>query len=120
MPCNPNREIYNTHPNKPSKPSSPKKKKKITPTKMRQPVTTLLLLAQTAYASLLPDPTNLPSIQRSTHIHTDSNTNSTLEFTRNSGICETTPGVNQYSGYLSIGEHGGMHMWFWYYLSSTV
>ena len=28
----------------------------------------------------------------------------TLQFVTNSGICETTPGVNQYSGYLSVGE----------------
>ncbi|KAH8884122.1 carboxypeptidase S1 [Thozetella sp. PMI_491] len=31
----------------------------------------------------------------------------------NSGICETTPGVKQYSGYLSVGED--MHMWFWFF-----
>lgn len=28
----------------------------------------------------------------------------TLQYVMNSGICETTPGVNQYSGYLSVGE----------------
>lgn len=39
-------------------------------------------------------------------------TGSKMEFVKNSGICETTPGVNQYSGYLSVGEN--MHMWFWY------
>lgn len=38
-------------------------------------------------------------------------TGSKLEFVKNSGICETTPGVNQYSGYLSVGEN--MNMWFW-------
>lgn len=27
-----------------------------------------------------------------------------LSFVTNSGICETTPGVNQYSGYLSVGK----------------
>jgi hypothetical protein len=31
--------------------------------------------------------------------------------TKNSGICETTNGVNQYSGYLNVGE--GMQVWFW-------
>lgn len=30
-------------------------------------------------------------------------TDSTLAFVTNSGICETTPGVNQYSGYLTVG-----------------
>ena len=34
-----------------------------------------------------------------------------VEFVNNSGICETTPGVNQYSGYFSVGDN--MNMWFW-------
>ena len=29
----------------------------------------------------------------------------TLSFVTNSGVCETTPGVNQYSGYLSVGKN---------------
>ncbi|KAH7138886.1 putative carboxypeptidase S1 [Dendryphion nanum] len=40
-------------------------------------------------------------------------TGSKLEFVVNSGICETTPGVNQYSGYLSVGDN--MNMWFWFF-----
>lgn len=32
-------------------------------------------------------------------------TGAKLEFIKNSGICETTPGVNQYSGYLSVGTN---------------
>lgn len=40
-------------------------------------------------------------------------TNATLEYVTNSGICETTPGVNQYSGYLSVGKN--MSMWFWFF-----
>ena len=40
-------------------------------------------------------------------------TGTQLEFKTNSGICETTAGVNQYSGYLSIGDN--MHMWFWFF-----
>jgi hypothetical protein len=39
-------------------------------------------------------------------------TGARLEFVNNSGICETTKGVNQYSGYLSVGTN--MNMWFWY------
>lgn len=31
-------------------------------------------------------------------------TGATLNFITNSGICETTPGVNQYSGYFSVGS----------------
>ena len=31
-------------------------------------------------------------------------TGARMEFVTNSGICETTKGVNQYSGYLSVGS----------------
>ena len=34
-----------------------------------------------------------------------------LDFVTNSGICETTPGVNQYSGYISLDPD--QHAWFW-------
>ncbi|TVY16076.1 Carboxypeptidase S1 [Lachnellula arida] len=40
-------------------------------------------------------------------------TNTTMDFVTNSGICETTAGVNQYSGYLTTGT--GEHMWFWFF-----
>lgn len=32
----------------------------------------------------------------------------TIDFVTNSGICETTPGVNQYSGYVSVGSKFGI------------
>ncbi|KAL3447813.1 Alpha/Beta hydrolase protein [Aspergillus insuetus] len=47
------------------------------------------------------------------HQFEDRSTNSTIEVVKNSGICETTPGVNTYSGYFSVGE--GMNMWFWFF-----
>ncbi len=31
-------------------------------------------------------------------------TDTTLKYVSNSGICETTPGVNQHSGYQTVGE----------------
>lgn len=34
-----------------------------------------------------------------------------LDYVTNSGICESTPGVNQYSGYISIGPD--QYTWFW-------
>ncbi|KAL8683737.1 MAG: hypothetical protein Q9186_000371 [Xanthomendoza sp. 1 TL-2023] len=40
-------------------------------------------------------------------------TGARIEFVKNPGICETTPGVNQYSGYLSVGNN--MNMWFWFF-----
>lgn len=35
-------------------------------------------------------------------------TGAKMEFVTNSGICETTPSVNQYSGYLSVGTNMNM------------
>ncbi|TVY44203.1 Carboxypeptidase S1 [Lachnellula subtilissima] len=40
-------------------------------------------------------------------------TGASMDFVTNSGICETTAGVNQYSGYLTTGT--GEHMWFWFF-----
>ncbi|KAG9246480.1 carboxypeptidase-like protein S1 [Calycina marina] len=40
-------------------------------------------------------------------------TGATIDFVTNSGICETTVGVNQYSGYLSVGTNE--NMWFWFF-----
>ena len=42
-------------------------------------------------------------------------TGSSMAYIENSGICETTPGVNQYSGYFSVGQN--MNMWFWFFES---
>ena len=39
-------------------------------------------------------------------------TGSSIEFVKNSGICETTPGVNTYSGYLNVGTNASMFFWF--------
>lgn len=38
-------------------------------------------------------------------------THSMIEFIYNSGVCETTPGVHQVSGYLSVGEDVNMFFW---------
>ncbi len=37
-------------------------------------------------------------------------TGAKVEFVTNSGICETTPGVNQYPGYLSVGTNMSMYV----------
>jgi carboxypeptidase D len=44
-------------------------------------------------------------IKRTVFEHQD--TGATIDFVTNSGICETTPGVNQYSGYISVGSKPG-------------
>ncbi|KAJ7636956.1 Alpha/Beta hydrolase protein [Roridomyces roridus] len=36
-----------------------------------------------------------------------------LTYTKNSGICETTPGVGQISGYINIASNASM--WFWFF-----
>lgn len=42
-----------------------------------------------------------------------------MEFVKNSGICETTPGVNQYSGYVSFGTNNSVNMFFWFFEART-
>ncbi|KAF5350558.1 hypothetical protein D9756_008576 [Leucocoprinus leucothites] len=36
-----------------------------------------------------------------------------LRFVSDSGVCETTPGVHQMSGYITVGRN--MSMWFWFF-----
>jgi len=36
-----------------------------------------------------------------------------LRYVQNSGVCETTPGVNQVSGYVDVGQN--QSMWFWFF-----
>lgn len=38
-------------------------------------------------------------------VYEDVASGATLSFVTNSGVCETTPGVNQYSGYISVGNN---------------
>ncbi|KAF4970216.1 hypothetical protein FSARC_2702 [Fusarium sarcochroum] len=54
---------------------------------------------------------NAEGIDRTSSGHAP--TKSSLEYVTNSGICETTPGVNQYSGYLDYGQNTSM--WFWFF-----
>ena len=44
--------------------------------------------------------------------------NHTLRYVNDSGICETTPGVHQVSGYLDIGKNQSMVRLYWCYRSS--
>lgn len=79
---------------------------------------TLVFLAGAVAA--LAAPATHPLLKRSSYTnedgveHTvvlDKSTGAKLDFVTNSGVCETTPGVNQYSGYLDVGS--GLHMFFW-------
>ncbi|KAF9238093.1 Alpha/Beta hydrolase protein [Melanogaster broomeanus] len=47
------------------------------------------------------------------HIEVRLSDDTNLRYVQNSGICETTPNVTQYSGYIDIGTN--MSMWFWFF-----
>ena len=59
------------------------------------------------------DTTEIDGVQYNVFNHAA--TGGQLQFVNNSGVCETTPGVNQYSGYFSIGNN--QNMWFWFFES---
>ncbi|KAN0094568.1 Alpha/Beta hydrolase fold [Tylopilus felleus] len=50
---------------------------------------------------------------RQSVFHSQVQNNPQLRYVSNSGICETTPGVAQYSGYIDVGRN--MSMWFWFF-----
>ncbi|KAI9447571.1 carboxypeptidase S1 [Lactarius indigo] len=84
-------------------------------------LSTVLAFASATFAIASPDLVDRHSFQVKNGInHTvfeHAATGATLSFVTNSGICETTPGVNQYSGYLSVGKN--MSMWFWFFEART-
>ncbi|EGO01131.1 hypothetical protein SERLA73DRAFT_179195 [Serpula lacrymans var. lacrymans S7.3] len=53
--------------------------------------------------------TETPHIEVRSKIHNETG----LRYVKNSGICETTPGVEQLSGYIDVGTN--MSMWFWFF-----
>ncbi|OTB00724.1 hypothetical protein M426DRAFT_26326 [Hypoxylon sp. CI-4A] len=73
------------------------------------------LLSTSTVAGPVLDSTNKRYVEKrdgvNYHVFEHASTKSKLSFVKNSGICETTPGVNQYSGYLTVNE--SMNMWFW-------
>ena len=83
-------------------------------------VFTALALAALTLASPLPNSSSEDKrsfVQRNGtlfNVFEHAATGARIEFVKNSGICETTPGVNQYSGYFSAGLN--MNMWFWLYV----
>lgn len=63
-------------------------------------------LASVAQASPKPAADRAYTIQEADvhyNVYEHAATASQMKYVNNSGICETTPGVNQYSGYLSTG-----------------
>lgn len=76
-----------------------------------------LLATSTIAGPVLTHPTNKRYLEErdgvNYNVFEHAATNSKLSFVKNSGICETTPGVNQYSGYISVGDD--QNMWFWFF-----
>lgn len=77
-----------------------------------------LVLGSLAFASPVPNEDAAPKDKRSFVERDGTNytvfehaaTGAKMEFVTNSGICETTKGVNQYSGYLSVGTNMNMYV----------
>ena len=60
----------------------------------------------------LVDATMVTGLSETAPIHTrftsEINPDVSMRFVNNSGVCETTPGVNQVSGYLDVGQNMSM------------
>jgi carboxypeptidase C (cathepsin A) len=70
----------------------------------------LLVAAQLLGSLANATPLRTPAVTEfKSRVHNDA----VLRFVKDSGICETTPGVSQVSGYLDIGTN--MSMWFWFF-----
>ncbi|KAM5375123.1 hypothetical protein ACJA88_007788 [Fusarium oxysporum] len=73
-----------------------------------------LIGSVSAFGGIAPDSRQFRTLERhGLTVFKHAATNSKLEYVTNSGICETTPGVGQYSGYLSVGKNHSM--WFWFF-----
>lgn len=72
----------------------------------------LLIITQVVYSAYIqreiPD-SILPNITSPTQFATSS---APYRFFKNSGVCETTPGVKTFSGYIQIGKNQSMFFWF--------
>ncbi|KAG6380281.1 Alpha/Beta hydrolase protein [Boletus reticuloceps] len=71
----------------------------------------LLVGAVSVYASSLHASSELRTRQSVFRSQVQNDT--CLRYVANSGICETTPGVTQYSGYIDVRTN--MSMWFWFF-----
>ncbi|KAH9954498.1 putative carboxypeptidase S1 [Lactifluus volemus] len=72
----------------------------------------LLALASASLAIASPSLVNRDSAVKNDTFYHES-TGTTMFLVTNSGICETTPGVKQVSGYLTVGDN--MNMFFWFF-----
>ena len=70
------------------------------------------VLALGAFAAAAPAKIDRRYVQEENGVEYDvfehAATGAKIRFVTNSGICETTPGVQQYSGYLSVGSNMNM------------
>lgn len=62
-----------------------------------------------ATANVLASPVDSELVAPVHHVfHSRASPDTKLRFVRNSGVCETTPGVNQISGYIDVGTNMSM------------
>ncbi|KAK8140802.1 hypothetical protein G3M48_001833, partial [Beauveria asiatica] len=78
----------------------------------------LVLIALAGLGAALPQDGTNKQYKRTEHdveynVFEHAATGTSLKYVSNSGICETTPGVNQYSGYQTVGDN--QHMWWWFF-----
>ena len=74
-------------------------------------VAALVVGAVSVHASSLHDSSELRTRQFAFRSQIQNDTN--LRYVANSGICETTPGVTQYSGYIDVGKNMSMVSTIW-------
>ncbi|RDB17178.1 Carboxypeptidase S1 [Hypsizygus marmoreus] len=70
-----------------------------------------LLLGSLVFLSISSSPIEMKSVH--TTFRSSIQENLSLRFVADSGVCETTPGVHQLSGYVDVGTN--MSMWFWFF-----
>lgn len=103
-------EIFERYIDAPSGPNSltTPENKMFSPSKFSLAILAFTLISQVLGLSLEPKIRSRHYTEkRDGVVHTifeDDATGGTVDFVTNSGICETTPGVNQYSGYFSVGS----------------
>lgn len=71
------------------------------------------LLSACALVTALPEPDHSQLEERDGvlyNVFKDFDTGAEMRFVKNSGVCETTPGVEQMSGYLTVGLNQHMCM----------
>ena len=70
----------------------------------------LLVIVHAAWSTPLVDTTTIKTSVENRNVFASRNLadNTTLRYVKDSGVCETTPGVSQMSGYIDVGTNMSM------------